>query len=854
MDELIVVDTGSHDRSAEIASQFGARVFHFKWCDDFSAARNFSIDQATGQWILVLDADEEISAWDHPRIRELIRKDGIYGYELVQRNYLHDLRLNGAVPCDGEYPEESGFKGFLPVPVIRLFRNDPRIRFQMPVHELVLYSMKEHGLPWVPINIPIHHFGYATEGNSPKKLAFYKSLGGKKLLKAPSNFMAYYELGVNRVSAGKYNEAIELLRKSVNLKPDFHQSRMMLGTALMNIGNFDEAVPQLEKAIELCPSDFGALNNLGTILRIKGCLKEARSCFEKALAVSPENSIILHNLGLVFRDQWNFEQAKQIFQKALEYSPNSLESLLELAIIMAKKGERKKAIQYVRRALKLDPANKKAKHLSKILAHKPVTVSLCMIVRDEEENLRDLLPTVKNIFDEIVIVDTGSTDNTKLVALEHGARVFDFPWCDDFSVARNFSIAKATGDYVLWLDADDRLSPENKNRLLALKWKLLEQKTPISLLFTIRSSFGPEVGESIFQQLRLFPRLDGICFEGRIHEQLFPSLHKMNIPIKNVDITIDHIGYQDEKKRVEKVRRDLSILEKEKPGVFTFLHKANLLESLGDIKGARYNLEMALAHEEELIAYTGWYEKAVIDLTRLLVKGGEIEQAKRLLANGLQHKPDSFLLLVRMGELLYQNEPATALSFLQKAASISLEPSPVPLRINEEKSRLHFFLGECHCALNHLEKALSAYAKSLQLLPHNPRTWSSLESLARSFEMDGDFHLAVKALELLPTPRTLKDQTSLMCLALKTGNKDLFARHAELLMEQLGLDTDLEINSLKELSCLLLSIAESLPNTPDRNQLIEIIYDTLQTIRPHISISEPNPVSNPPKTIQVMNP
>jgi len=100
----------------------------------------------------------------------------------------------------------------------------------------------------------------------------------------------------------------------------------------------------------------------------------------------------------------------------------------------------------------------------------------------------------------------------------------------------------------------------------------------------------------------------------------------------------------------------------------------------------------------------------------------------------------------------------------------------------------------------------------------------------------------------------LKDQTSLMCLALKTGNKDLFARHAELLMEQLGLDTDLEINSFEELSCLLLSIAESLPNTPDRNQLIEIIYDTLQTIRPHISIPEPNPVSNPPKTIQVMNP
>ena len=83
------------------------------------------------------------------------------------------------------------------------------------------------------------------------------------------------------------------------------------------------------------------------------------------------------------------------------------------------------------------------------------TVSLCMIVRNEEDVLGRCLESVKDIVDEIIIVDTGSTDKTKEIAGRFTNAVYDFPWIDDFSAARNFSFSKATMDYQMWLDADD---------------------------------------------------------------------------------------------------------------------------------------------------------------------------------------------------------------------------------------------------------------------------------------------------------------------------------------------------------------------------------------------------------------
>src|ERR1051325_6086585 len=102
-------------------------------------------------------------------------------------------------------------------------------------------------------------------------------------------------------------------------------------------------------------------------------------------------------------------------------------------------------------------------------------ISLCMIVKDEEANLAECLAGVADLVDEMIVVDTGSTDRTKVVAASRRARVFDFPWVDSFAAARNESIRHATGDWIFWMDADDRIDEANRQKLRNLFAQLKDE-------------------------------------------------------------------------------------------------------------------------------------------------------------------------------------------------------------------------------------------------------------------------------------------------------------------------------------------------------------------------------------------
>ena len=182
VDEIVVIDTGSTDRTRDIATVFGARVDEFEWNNDFSAARNVSLAKASGDWILVLDADEVISTADYENFRKLLSHFAPYGvaYEFCTRNYTDKVNLIGWKPNDGLYVNEEAGCGWTASDKVRLFPNHPEIRFQYPVHELVEPSLKQKGMTVERCDIPIHHYGKLNQHATTVKMMPYYRLGKKK--------------------------------------------------------------------------------------------------------------------------------------------------------------------------------------------------------------------------------------------------------------------------------------------------------------------------------------------------------------------------------------------------------------------------------------------------------------------------------------------------------------------------------------------------------------------------------------------------------------------------------------------------------------------------------------------------
>jgi glycosyltransferase involved in cell wall biosynthesis len=147
-----------------------------------------------------------------------------------------------------------------------------------------------------------------------------------------------------------------------------------------------------------------------------------------------------------------------------------------------------------------------------------ITISLCMIVKNEEDVLERCLTSVGQAADQIVIVDTGSTDRTREIALAFTDQVYDFPWIDDFSAARNFAFSKATKQYCLWLDADDVLEPEEREKLLRLK-ETLDPGTDV-VMMRYNTAFD-ELDNPIFSFYReRLLRTGMFRWEGRVHEAI----------------------------------------------------------------------------------------------------------------------------------------------------------------------------------------------------------------------------------------------------------------------------------------------------------------------------------------------
>jgi hypothetical protein len=186
-----------------------------------------------------------------------------------------------------------------------------------------------------------------------------------------------------------------------------------------------------------------------------------------------------------------------------------------------------------------------------------------MIVKNEAENLPACLESVAGVFDEIVVVDTGSTDDTVSIAERLGAKLFHFPWIKHFAAARNESLRHATGDWVFWMDADDRLDAENRGRMERLLAALPTE--PVAYVVKCLCVPRDDAAEpTVVDHVRLFPNLPGLAWEHRIHEQILQSLKRHGVTATPwCDVVVHHVGYQDPAVRQQKLQRDLDILQME---------------------------------------------------------------------------------------------------------------------------------------------------------------------------------------------------------------------------------------------------------------------------------------------------
>ncbi len=208
-------------------------------------------------------------------------------------------------------------------------------------------------------------------------------------------------------------------------------------------------------------------------------------------------------------------------------------------------------------------------------------LSICaaLIARNEERFIGGCLESVRGLVDDIVVVDTGSEDRTRQVATQYGARVFDVPWADDFAAARNAALARARGDWILYIDADERVRSHNERKLC----QLLSEKSRIAYFV----QFHSKLGMTAYWEMRIFRNHPRIRFHGAMHESIWPGIRRYQLwrggSIGYSDLVFEHLGYEGDQRH--KHERNLPLLlqslESDPNRIFYWCHLAQVYAGLG---------------------------------------------------------------------------------------------------------------------------------------------------------------------------------------------------------------------------------------------------------------------------------
>ena len=671
VDEIVVVDTGSTDDTLAVARRFGARIHRQMWNNDFAEARNRALESARGQWILCLDCDEVIAPQDWASITSQLQGATADAYRFTTRNYSDQPNETGWTACDGEYEEERGHPGWFPTSKVRLWRNRPQFRFQGAVHELVETSILDHGGSIADCLVPVHHYGHVEKERAEDR---YLEAGQRKVGENPNDLQARYELAIALRNADRCEDGLreiefvlEHLHKVGSRYPYLEEELALLVHAdlLNRLRRVAVAEEAYRSILGKFPESYQALNNLGLLLESRGSIAEACTYYARGVKSAPHNPVLKENLA------------------RLE-GPGSAT------------GQR---------------------------------LSVCIIARNEEQVFERCLESVASVADEIVVVDTGSTDSTLDIAARYGANIDQIPWRDDFAAARNRSLEMARFEWILWLDADDYLLPEDQDRVRQAKSLSLDQ----ALYFTLVNEGRDRTS---FRQVKMFPNHPEIRFERAVHESVVPSLDRLGIPIRATDAQVRHTGYAELQVTQRKQRYYLELMQAwlgaHPEDQYIRFRVGHTYYAQGDRGVAKQHFLEILNAGRDQTDSLSTFRSALVFQGRCLLEDGDPRAAIPLLEQAFTFDSKDALINMSLGDVFTKlGEYEKAIVYLKDATSGTVDPHfPVDEKVVQYSA--NFFLGQCLEASGKPSAAIEAFSRAAEVDPDRSEARQALLALRGS--------------------------------------------------------------------------------------------------------------------------
>ncbi|MGO4210057.1 glycosyltransferase [Terriglobus sp. 2YAB30_2] len=338
VDRIVIGDTGSTDDTAEIAKRFGATWMPIPWNEDFAEARNLVLQQATCDWILVLDADEMMDPEGAELLKKLVAKTDMDAFDVVRWNYVRQANsrsgAEGALANPRILPESAPFPAYVTTINTRLFRRNPEIRFERPVHETVVYRVQELGLPIGQATFVIHHFGLVDDEESVRdaKNALYLEINRRHFEAYPEDSRTAYELGWAELEFSKDPQAaLDMLIRAVQLDESNMDAVILGGVCLLRMQRYEDAIQLLSHAMARNVTSIVLYETLGDARLHLQQYEEAAHAYNTARRQGGATALILAKYGVCLIHLGKTQEGIAILREACSMEPKYPE-LLDIVI------------------------------------------------------------------------------------------------------------------------------------------------------------------------------------------------------------------------------------------------------------------------------------------------------------------------------------------------------------------------------------------------------------------------------------------------------------------------------------------------------------------------------------------